>query len=443
MSPEIFTLPYGEDKFILYAPLLRFVSVVNAGAKDAVAKHLNGLPMEESQRGVIEMLEKHNIFSKEIKPPTLDETFSPTRVTLFSSDCCNLRCQYCYAFAEDGGNKLSLAAAQGAIDFVADNAVKKNMKEFGVGFHGNGEPLVAFDIIRHCCEYTVKTAERLGLKAHISTATNGVMDEEKLDYLLAWFADVNVSFDILPDIQNANRPTADGGKSFEQVDNTLKRLNAADMQFGIRATITAETVHRLEEMAIAVKDNYPKCSLFHLEPVALLGRAVVNDSAAPDAKTFVREYVKAQNVLRDTCTKVVFSGARQDTLCCCFCSVSQNAFTVTAEGNVTSCYEICTYNDNRAERYIYGKFDEKSGRFEFDQNKLDALKKLQVSNMPHCQNCFAKWHCGGDCAAKVLGLKPVEEHAGSTRCVITRSLIYRQLLEKLGIDTTGIEPVFL
>jgi uncharacterized protein len=439
MNPEIFTLPYGE-KFILYAPLMKFAAVINSGAKDAVAKRLKNSPVEESQQGVISMLEKHKIFS-EIKPPCVDENFSPNRVTLFPTDRCNLRCKYCYAEAEDGGNKLSFAAAKAAIDFIADNAKKNGFKDFSVGFHGNGEPFSAFDVIREVCEYTVKKAEELQMKTHISVATNGVMDDEKLDYLIAWISDANISSDILPDIQNAHRPDASGKNTFERVDKTLKRLGAAGVQFGIRATITSETVHRMEEMALYVKENYPKCNLLHLEPVFEIGRAVETKKTAPEPKTFVREYIKAQDVLRGGGTKVVFSGARQETLCCSFCSVCNNAFTVTAEGNVTACYEICTYKDPRAPRYIYGKFD--GEKFFFEKNKLKELAGLHVGNIPHCKDCFAKWHCGGDCVAKVLGTKSVDAHTGSPRCVMTRALIYRQILEKLGIETVGVEPTFL
>ena len=442
MTPDIFFLPFGE-KEILYAPLSRFIAEVNGGAKNAVAKRLAGQTMDESQQGVVDMLEKRGVFSEDIQTPGIDEAFCPTRVTLFPTDNCNLRCKYCYASAADSGHKMPPNVAHAAIDFVAENAKNKGMKDFSVGFHGNGEPFAAFDVVQDCCEYIGKTAERLGMKSFISTATNGVLDEEKLDYLIAWITDANVSSDILPDIQNRNRPLAGGGASFDKVDHTLRRLNAAGVQFGIRATITEQTVHRLQEMAAFVKENYPKCNLLHFEPVFEVGRALENSEFAPDPQTFVREYVKARNELRDTDTRLVFSGARQDTLCCCFCSVCRNAFSVTAEGNVTSCYEVCTYEDSRAERYIYGKFDQAADKFIFDQDKLDALAALQVSNIPFCKDCFAKWHCGGDCAAKALGLKAPDEHTGSSRCVITRALIYRQILEKMGKDISDIEPIFI
>ena len=442
MKPEIFFLPYADD-YILYAPLKNFLAVVNGDAKDAVARRLNNLPLRETQRNIVEVLEKRGVFSEDFKYPEVDEEFSPTRVTLFSTDKCNLRCRYCYASAEDGGHKLSAIAARAAVDFIAENVKKKKYDKLNVGFHGNGEPFAAFEVVRECCDYIESIAENNNLKYVISTATNGVMSEDRLDYMTAWISDVNVSSDILPDIQNRQRPMADGSGSFDYVDHTLRRLDKAGIQYGIRATITSDSVIRLREMAAFVKDNYPNCNMLHLEPMFEVGRALETHQATPEPKTFVREYVKAQEELSGTKTRVVYSGERANTLCQCFCSVCSNGFTVTAEGNVTSCYEICTYQDIRAKKYIYGRFDEESGKFIFYNEVMSDLKELQVKNILFCNDCFCKWHCGGDCAAKLLGDKPVAEHAGSERCVINRALTYRQLLQKIGDDVLAAEPIFI
>ncbi|HEX3027882.1 MAG TPA: radical SAM protein, partial [Clostridia bacterium] len=320
MKPEIFFIPH-EGEYILYAPLRNFLAVVNGDAKDAVAKCLESLPLCKTEQSVIDTLQKRGVFNEDFQYPKVDEDFAPTRVTLFPTDRCNLRCRYCYASAEDGGKKLPLPAAQVAIDFVARNAKKKNQEQFAVGFHGNGEPFSAFDVVQECCDYVSEVAEREGLKYKISTATNGVMSEEHLDFLVAWISDVNVSSDILPDVQNSQRPLAGGRGSFEYVDHTLKRLDKAGVQYGIRATITSESVSRLREMAVFVKENYPKCNLLHFEPVFEVGRALTNNYVAPDPRMFVKEYIKAQKELNGTGIRLVYSGERANTYCQCFCSV--------------------------------------------------------------------------------------------------------------------------
>ncbi|MCL2337067.1 MAG: 4Fe-4S cluster-binding domain-containing protein [Firmicutes bacterium] len=442
MKPELFFLPHSAGE-ILYAPLKNFIAVVNHDAKDAVSRRLSDLPLQETQQGVIDILEKHGIFAEDCQYPPVDEEFAPTRVTLFPTDRCNLRCRYCYASAGEGGHRLSLPAARAAIDFIAANAKIKKQNLFSVGFHGNGEPFTALEVVREVCDYISSVAERDNLKYVISTATNGVMSEDCLDYLVAWISDVNVSSDILPDIQNQQRPRADGSGTFDSVDHTLKRLDQAGVQYGIRATITGSSVSRLREMAAFVKENYPRCQLLHLEPMFEVGRALDTKQSTPHPEIFVREFLKAQQEMQGTGTRLVYSGERANTICQCFCGVCSNGFTVTAEGNVTSCYEICTYRDSRAKRYIYGKYDEKTGGFVFDRETMAGLLELQVKNISFCADCFCKWHCGGDCMAKSLGIKPLAEHAGSERCVINRALIYRQLLQRTGVDVSNLEPVFI
>ena len=442
MRPEIFFLPDGDDE-ILYVPLKDFIAVVNADTREAVVRKLANLPLLEAQQNVIDTLAKHGIFDEDFKYPQVEEDFAPTRVTLFPTDRCNLRCRYCYASAGEGGHVLPLPVARAAVDFIAGNAKNKKQNLFSVGFHGNGEPLAAFDVVREVCDHVCDVAERENLEYAISAATNGVMPEACLDYMLAWVSDVTVSSDILPDIQNEQRPGADGSGTFDIVDNTLRRLDKAGVQYGIRATITENSVSRMREMAAFVKENYPKCNLLHLEPVFEVGRAIDTHLSMPDPEVFVREYIKAQQELKGAGIRLVYSGERAETLCQCFCSVCSNGFTVTAEGNVTSCYEICTYRDNRAPRYIYGRYDEQCGGFVFDEKAMESLLELQVKNIPFCKNCFCKWHCGGDCAAKTLGIKPVVEHEGSKRCVINRALMYRQIKQRIDADYSSAEPVFI
>ena len=109
-----------------------------------------------------------------------------------------------------------------------------------------------------------------------------------------------------------------------------------------------------------------------------------------------------------------------------------DSFVVTSEGLVTSCYEVCEMSDPRASRYVYGAYSPEEKCFVFDEEKRRDLHRLTVDNMPECRNCFCKYHCSGDCAAKLLGTRPPEEHAGSERCRITRALTLRQIQKSLS-----------
>jgi uncharacterized protein len=68
---------------------------------------------------------------------------------------------------------------------------------------------------------------------------------------------------------------------------------------------------------------------------------------------------------------------------------------------------------------------------------MEALHRLTVENMPQCRDCFCKYHCAGDCPAKLLSNEEPESHAGSERCRITRALTLYQLQRSLVVNETG------
>lgn len=432
MRPEVFILPQGEE-YLLYAPLVRRMAVVNEGAKHAVSAFLDGEALDELQQQVIDQLTERGLF-EEAACPCAPNAFSPIQVTLFPTDACNLRCRYCYAAAESGSHKMPLEVAHAAIDLVAGNAKRLGNPDFVVSFHGNGEPFMAFDVIRDCCEYADQLAKKLELRCILNVATNGVLSEAQLDYVLAWFSSVNVSCDALPDIQNTQRPFADGSGSFERVDRTLRRLDEAGLSYGIRATLTENSVGRLGEMAETVWAHYPNCQQLHVEPAWEIGRALTTGERTPAAEVFIKEFLGAAIRLGKEGPNLIYSGARHDILSNSFCSVCRGSFTVNAQGQATSCFEVATEEDPRSGTYHFGAYDFEAKQFVFDEEKLRMLSTLEVRNMDFCRDCFCKWHCAGDCAAKLLGNKPPQDHAGSDRCYINRALTHWQLQRAMGIE---------
>ncbi len=405
---------------ILYAPLRNLTARINEAAVSSVARRLHNGSILPEDKDVVDMLEAHGFFQKAPLPYT--EHGKPVQVTLFPYDGCNLRCRYCYAQAEQGRNKLSLKAGKAAIEQVAANAAELGAEDFVVSFHGNGEPMAAFSLVRTLCAHGDSMGKRYGVQPKYMTATNGVLGPEKIDYLLRHFAGVHVSFDGLPEIQNAQRPLADGSDSFPAVDATLRALDAAEIHYGIRATLTAESVGCLEEIASYVTRHYPRCSQLHIEPVWECGRCFQTDAKTPDIQEFIHRFIAAQDICENEHVELSFSTLRTNTLTDAFCGINNDSFTVTAEGLVTACYEVASREDPRADTYLYGYFDEGQGRFILDDEKRKALHRMTVYNMPHCTNCFCRYHCAGDCVAKVLGCVDPANHRGSDRCEITRAL---------------------
>ena len=443
-SPELFVLQ-DEEGPILYAPLAGLIARANATAIQAALAFARDPSsydaMDKDQRFVVDELRERGFFAGHTRP-SHDTDFRPTQVTLFPTNRCNLRCSYCYAFGGEGGGSgeplttMRLEVAQRAIDLIARNAKERAAEgapihNFLVSIHGNGEPFCAFDLIREIVFYGQDVAEELGVPAVFNAATNGVLSEEQLDFVVANFGSINISFDGLPAFQDANRPTANGRGSFVAVDRTMRRLGEAGVNFGIRTTVTANMVDSMADIVSFVADNYPGLEQLHFEPVWECGRCKKSSNAMPSSKVFIKRYLEALAVGQERGVRLVYSGARQDMLVDSFCKVSSGSFTVTPTGDVTACYEVSYATDPRSKRFFFGRFDVRKGDFVFDEQKLKELSNLNVHNIRYCDNCFCRWHCAGDCAAKVLDGIDLHEHHGSVRCEINRTLTLNQIQRRL------------
>ena len=443
-APELFVLRDDRGP-ILYAPLGRLMARANepaiAAALAYAQDHTASDGMNDEEQAVVRAFAERGFFKNRALPHH-ERTFRPTQVTLFPTNNCNLRCTYCYAFGGEGGGNgepittMDLRCAQRAVDLIAKNARERRdegdgTRNFLVSIHGNGEPFCAYDLIQEIVWYAQDVAEELGVPAIFNAATNGVLTEEQLDFVVANFNSVNVSFDGLPAFQDENRPTAGGKGSFQAADRTMRRLCEAGVGFGIRTTVTAAMVDAMPDIVEFVAQHYPGLEQLHFEPVWECGRCKTSTNAMPDSATFVRRYLESLAVAKEHKLRLVFSGARQDVISDTFCKVSSGSFTVTPTGDVTACYEVSYASDPRSKRFFFGRFDPERDEFVFDDAKLEALSALNVHNIRYCDDCFCRWHCAGDCAAKVLDGIQIEEHHGSVRCEISRALTLNQIQRKL------------
>ena len=448
--PELFVLR-DEQGPILYAPLGQLMARANEPAIAAALAYAREPrsfeEMTPDEQDVVRAFDARGFFAP--RPlPSHETDFRPAQVTLFPTNRCNLRCSYCYAYGGEGGGAheplvtMDLDVAKRAIDLVAHNAKElaaegKPYRNFLVSIHGNGEPFCAYDLVREIVWYGQDVSEKLDFPVVFNAATNGVLTEEQLDFVIANFGSVNISFDGLPEFQDANRPLAGGAGSFAAADRTMRRLGEAGVNFGIRTTVTAEMVERMADIVEFIAGNYPMIEQLHFEPVWECGRCATSSDAMPDSQVFVENYLAALSVAARHGVRLVFSGARQDMLVDAFCKVSSGSFTVTPTGDVTACYEVSYRSDPRSERFFFGAFDHELGNFVFDQDKLAKLSQLNVHNISYCNDCFCRWHCAGDCAAKVLDGINLEDHRGSVRCIISRALTLNQIQRKLDWHEQG------
>jgi len=447
ISADLFTFPY-RGRYVVYAPFRRLAFMANDATVAMLEEMMKGAyesGNSEEEKKVLRFLKDKGIYDSEPeKKPFVTERgpFLPQAVTLFLTNRCNLRCIYCYAFGgEFRAKDMPWPMAQRAIDWVAENAQRAGAKEFGVAFHGGGEPLVAWKLLQKSVNYARSLAKKLEMSVRCPSATNGVMNSDQVQWVIENLNSLSISLDGTPDMQNRQRPLANGRESYPQVAATIKALDKAGFDYGLRATITDYNVARMPEIVDFFHHNF-KTRQVQFEPLFICGRCLTSGAQSPDQRVFLRQFLKAQEKAEKYGINLTYSGLRLQFLTNTFCGAASDNFCVTPRGDVTSCFEVLEKSDPRSEFFFYGKYDTQKGDFQIWEEKRKALLSTTVENIPHCADCIAKWHCAGDCPSKVLYDGGRNNGNTFSRCWVnqeaTKKAIVRRI-KKQGRAMQGVE----
>lgn len=150
------------------------------------------------------------------------------QITLQVTQSCNLACEYCpYASKITSKNarshsnkKMTWETAKKALDFYATHS--SNREKVLVTFYG-GEPMLAFDLIEKCIQYS--DALFAGKEVEYHFTTNGtIMSEESLEFIVEHKIHVMFSIDGPKEIHDIHRRFRNDKGSFDLAFETASRL---------------------------------------------------------------------------------------------------------------------------------------------------------------------------------------------------------------------------
>ncbi len=441
---QTFSVPLDDEKFLIYAPLKRIAFITNAQLvneifdccvdKDSASSNIRDLKKEQHGKKSpdnLAFLKELNFMQPEKLPVDTYEGkgIQYDSIVLFLINQCNLQCIYCYACASEYPlRKMSWDTAKAAVDLVIKEIINNQLSHMTLGFHGGGEPTLNQEILRKAVEYAHSIADKNDISLDISGSFNGYWSKSVLEYILDHFTNISISFDGLPEIQDRQRPTKNGQGSFQKVAETLHILDEVKFRYGIRMTITDDSVQHLAENIAFISEQFKPMQI-QVEPVFEEGRAKRNRLAVKDLNMFIDQFIKAYRKAEEKGISIFYSGARPEIITQRFCLAACRALVVTPEGGVTTCFETYSRDHPLSEYFIVGHY--KNGRFIIDKEKLNRRFSHIVEKIPYCSDCFCKWHCAGDCFIKTLNKGAHGEFQPTTRCFLTQELTKFLILDRI------------
>lgn len=432
----LYAIPH-ENAFVVYAPLKRLGFIANAAMLDLLERMERGaVPARERSSDAARFLENIGVLAPDPTAPDSNHAAQRNVVVLCLTTRCNLRCTYCYAAAgETAARALPFEVGRRAIDEVCRGAVEAKQPSFTLAFHGGGEPTLARATLRQLVEY----ARGLAIPCHVTMTTNGCWPDADREWLLDHLDSVSLSCDGIAEIQNAQRPAAGGGESFDAVLKTIRSLDARRIAYGIRLTVTDGSVDSLVR-SVDFLCRETACGVFQVEPAFAQGRAERSGTALADGMRFASAVVEAYDVAVAAKRDLYYSGARPWVVTSRFCGALDRALVVTPDGDLTACYEVCGREHPLASAFVIG--EAAAGGASIDEERRVRLDRRIGRRRSLCEGCFCYWHCAGDCPAKTLGTDG-EDDRFAMRCdvnrFVTRELLLRRIAASGGVWCGG-EP---
>ncbi|MFH2044108.1 MAG: radical SAM protein [Pseudomonadota bacterium] len=387
---EIFPIQIN-DYFFAYFPLKHTSFRVTSKAYDQLIKGdsnvLSTLTNKVSHKDTIKLKEFHPI-----------KDFRPHRVDLAITTRCNLNCVYCHANSNEDPKDMDQGIAIKAVDFILENAKEQNVPYAQVGFNGGGEPTANFKLMKEITEYSKKRASDLGIKVHFGMATNAFFTEKQREFIKDNFSHLAISLDGKARHHNVHRPTIAGKDSFDTVFANAKYLHDNGIKnFNIRATISERTVDDIGEILEFFINEFPKAG-YSFMPINRLGRGEICLINPPKQEKYI-DMFKEVLLEKQLCQmdRIFFMCGLLSTVRSTFCDAfSGPGFNINVDGLLAACQR-----DNLPNEFYFGQISAKSG-IKIDYNRLNYFKEPRIVSDKSCCDCFAKYHCGGECMDLVL-----------------------------------------
>ncbi|MEG1725423.1 MAG: radical SAM protein [Anaerovoracaceae bacterium] len=416
----IFTIPVGtyfnkqEDAcYLVYSPLANlFYLSLPSDVKKLQNALLNG-----TEDVLLTKLLNSNVESMPIVATT--DTFCTLHLLL--NEKCNFHCKYCYSAEGRSSQELNIGQIETMLAFFLSSG-RSAVKDRTIMFMGGGEPVLSWKLLEEATLIAERIAKEQGITVHFSLTTNGsIMTEDMLKFLKIHNFTVQISFEILPDVQNEQRGY------YDVVANNIQRLTECGINNYIRSTITEKNVNRIPEMVENCHIHFPKVVKMScqqvVDPTYFTSKLVVDDFFSRYFESFQEGVKKAEEygiTLRSSSSHLLNYSKREK-----FCF---NLLCLTPSGTLTMCPDVSSPKEKGYKESLIGEIID--GGVVFDQQAFERLSEGSIHTIEKCKSCYARWNCGSGCPSS---RRVYKTDIFDAICDYYRRMLTNSLMEQLAI----------
>lgn len=388
-SHNIYAIPCGEyfDRssdscYLVYSPLANIFYLSLPEDIAALEKTIS----ENRSTPLLERLLDQSAFKDFGSNEVSTESFCTLHLLL--NEKCNFHCRYCYSAEGRSSAELDMDQIRTILDYFLSSE-RSAVKDRTVMFMGGGEPVLSWPLLEEATAYAEKVAEQNGTAVHFSLTTNGsIMTERMLDFLSAHNFTVQISFEILPDVQNSQRG------AHKTVAENLVRLTEKGIGNYVRSTITEMNVDRIPEMVEYCHEHFPKVRKMSCQQVVDPSYFASEDVVADFFDRYFKSYREAEKkaeeygiALRSSSSHLLNYSKRER-----FC---YNLLCLTPYGTLTLCPDVSSPDEEDYEDSLVGRLED--GKVNFDDEAFARLTRGNIHTIDKCRMCYARWNCGSGC----------------------------------------------
>lgn len=355
-----------------------------------------------------------------------EDTFCTLHLLL--NEKCNFKCKYCYSASGRSTAELSLKTIAPMLSYFLSGQ-RKAVKDRTVMFMGGGEPSLSWEVLKEATLYAEYITRDSDVTPHFAITTNGsILNEEMIEFFRRHDFTVQLSFEVLPDVQNKQRG------QYDTVAANVKKLTESGVKNYLRATVTEDNVDRIPEMVEHCHREFPLVTKLScqqvVDPSFFTTPEVVADFFGRYFKSFKEGEKAAERfgiTLRSSSSHLLNYSRRER-----FC---YNLVCLTPYGTLTVCPDVSSPSEADYPEAVFGRIE--GERVTIDSRRLGEITSGTIHTIDKCANCFAKWNCGSGCPSsrRVYRSEIFDAICDHYRDMLTDSLI--NALAKRHRQATG------